>query len=71
MEARTHAALEDRIALAWHVENFAGLGRNLKPLGHYLARLKGGTASSPGDLLATLRELKARGAPMNIKKVES
>lgn len=70
MEGRARAAVrryEGDIALAWHTEAFAREKR-LKPLAKYLSATKGKPAQGPAEMLATLRELKARGVAMKIRK---
>lgn len=52
---------------AWHAEAFAREKR-LKPLARYLSSGKP-QKQGPAEMLATLREYKARGAAMEIKRV--
>jgi hypothetical protein len=44
--------------------------KRLKPLKHYLSGSGGNMARKPKDMLAVLRELRDRGAPMKIRKTQ-
>ncbi len=71
MEGRSLAAVrryEASLAQAWHTEAFAREKR-LKPLAKYLSSNKAKPAQGPTEMLATLREIQSRGAPMTIRKV--
>lgn len=61
---------EQNVVLAWQTAAFSGAAQagKLKPLANYLpsARPKPQTAD---EMLSVLRQFKARGAPMNIRKV--
>jgi protoporphyrinogen oxidase len=73
MEGRAHAAtnaFELSMSQAWHTEAFAREKR-LKSLGKYLAASKPQQPQAGAEMLATLREIKARGAPMTIRRVEA
>ena len=72
MEGRFHAARQAAdlaISQAWHAEAFARQKR-LKPLGEYLSKSGGPQGQSGAEMVATLHELRVRGAPMNIRRVE-
>jgi hypothetical protein len=73
LEGRNHAAKRQHdmlIGQAWHTEAFAREKR-LKPLAKYLSASQPRSAQGSAEMLATLREIQARGAVMNIRKVES
>jgi nitrate reductase assembly molybdenum cofactor insertion protein NarJ len=70
MEGRAHAAKQQfdiAVAGAWHAEAFARTKR-LKPLSKYLAH-DDSRGQDGAQMLAALREMNARGAPMTIRKV--
>lgn len=52
---------------AWQAERFARETR-LKPMAKYLGELKPQRAQTPKEMLAGLKDLQNRGAPMNIRK---
>lgn len=73
MEGRARAAtreFEGRLSQAWHTEAFAR-EKKLRPLGKYLNTAeKQDTSRGAGALLATLREMKERGVPMTIRRLD-
>lgn len=72
MEGRARAAkreAEQRLIQAYNGEAFAREKR-LKPASHYLASLKPrGQRMHPAEQLTVFQELKDRGAPLTIRKV--
>lgn len=75
MKGRSDAAKQKRegdLVQAYNIASMSGAASvgKLKKFDHYLAQIKPRTAQGPAEMLATLRELKARGVPMEIKKVE-
>lgn len=72
MEGRARAAqtrYDQALSQAWHTEAFAREKR-LKPLGKYLSASKPKNPQDSAEMLAALRELQARGAPMTIIRKE-
>jgi len=72
MEGRALAAksrYDLALFAAWHGEAFAREKR-LKPLGKYMASGQPKRQQGASEMLAAMRELNARGAPMTIRKVE-
>lgn len=72
MEGRARAAqhrYEMVLSQAWHTEAFARQ-KKLKPLEKYLTAAEPQKSQTPAEMLATLRELKERGAPMTFTRVE-
>jgi hypothetical protein len=53
---------------AWHTEAFARAKR-LKNLSEYLADKPTRKAQTPDEMFAALQQLKAAGAPMNIRQI--
>lgn len=53
---------------AFQAERFART-KKLKPLGKYLAELRPKRPQTPEEMLAVMRDLHARGAPMTFRKV--
>jgi hypothetical protein len=56
------------IIQAWHTEAFARAKR-LKKLSEYLADKPKRRAQTPDEMFAALQQLKAAGAPMNIRQI--
>lgn len=61
---------EGELVLAWHTAAFGAAAQagKLKRLTHYLPK-KPQREQTPEEMLAVLREFKARGANMNIRRV--
>jgi hypothetical protein len=69
MDGRHRAAKRESDAMlsqAWHTEAFAR-SKKLKPLHQLLAAKP--KAQTPADMLDALRQLQARGVPMNFKQI--
>jgi hypothetical protein len=71
LEGRGRAAKrerEERLGLAYNIASLSGRSK-LKPFKHYLAEMQPKKMQDASAMLAALRELQARGAPMNICRV--
>ena len=72
MEGRARAAknrYEEGLSIAWHTAAF-DREKRLKPLGKYLAANQPKKAQDGAEMIAALKELNARGAPMDIQRVD-
>ena len=60
------------MALAYSVAAFNAAGRagKLKSLSHYQSRANRKVAQTPSEMLEVFKQFKARGVPMNIRRVE-
>ena len=74
MKGRFRAAKLKREAELGAAYNVAALSAaasvgKLKKFDHYLAQTRGHQPQGPAEMLATMKELQARGAPMTIRRV--
>jgi hypothetical protein len=63
---------ESDMALAYQVAAFNAAGRagKLKSLSHYQSKASRKVAQTPAEMLEVFRQFKARGVPMNIRRIE-
>lgn len=68
-ERRERRSYELATFQAWQAERMSREKR-LKPVAKYVGELRPPKRQTPGEILANLREMNARGSPMTIRKVE-
>jgi hypothetical protein len=69
-KVREHEAERD-LSLAWHTGAFVGAAYagKLKRLSEYQGKKQSSSQQKPGDMLAVLKMLRDKGAPMNIRQI--